>query len=643
MALRLIGCALIILPIFYLLRQHLAEMDAAQLAVSLRSIPLQSLAIAGFFTFISLMAVARYDVLASRQLGLNLPDKTATHGGFVAVSLGQTLGFGLIVGAICRWRLYRGHGVSVAQAGLMSGIVTIGFLAGFAVVLSVAVLIAPEGLMTVTGLSAGALRSVACLGLGVTAAVLIASILKPVVQVGGRQITMPKVRVLRAQIILAALDTIPAAVALWVLIPSEIAPGLFHVIPVYLAALGLGLVSNTPGGLGVLELTCLVALPVLPPEALLAALIAYRGIYYGIPAVLAVVLLVAKEFSIKRATRDISDASAKPDLDIALARSSRADAQLAVLGDKSFVFSDCCTGFIMFSAQGNSLIALSDPVGPSDLWPELLDKFEVEAKRQMLAPSFYKCSKEFNAYVAERGWFTCQIASEAVIDLETYSTTGSTKRELRRKLKSAAGLELVCHAPGAAPLHRFASVNAVWAKAKGGERGFSMGYFKPDYMSRFHAIEARTDGKTVGFLSLWISGDGTEIGLDVMRLTDEALPGTMHALVHEAADWGRARGATRFSLSAVPFMLSEEPNGRIETWIQRFYEDKPDLHGAHGLFRFKNAFRPRWEPHYGAAPRLSSAMVAAADVTRLINTPVDQKSGNVTKPQEAFDGDLVAA
>ena len=90
-----------------------------------------------------------------------------------------------------------------------------------------------------------------------------ASVLKPTVVIGAHRLNMPKLRVVRAQIVLAALDTIPAAIALWVLIPSDVAPSLLHVIPVYLAALGLGLVSNTPGGLGVLELACLMALPVL--------------------------------------------------------------------------------------------------------------------------------------------------------------------------------------------------------------------------------------------------------------------------------------------------------------------------------------------------------------------------------------------
>jgi len=170
--------------------------------------------------------------------------------------------------------------------------------------------------------------------------------------------------------VLAALDTIPAAIALWVLIPADLAPSLFHVIPVYLAALGLGLISSSPGGLGVLELTCLMALPVLPPEQLVAALIAYRGIYFGVPAVIAAAMLVAKELQ-KRDVPIADQTERSGSIDAILAKSTRADVALAHLGDKSILFSDCGQGCLMYAASGNSLICLSDPIGPNHLWSEL--------------------------------------------------------------------------------------------------------------------------------------------------------------------------------------------------------------------------------------------------------------------------------
>ena len=641
---RIVGCALIIIPIFHLLRQHLADMDADQLAAALRSISLQSIALAGFFTAISLIAVARYDVLAIRQLGLNVPENTAVKGGFVAVSISQALGFGLIVGSICRWRFYRNMGVGPAEAGLISGLVLVGFLNGFAITLAAAVLIAPEGLMTLTGMTAGTLRALAAVVLIVAAGLMLFSVVRPELKIAGRRIALPKLRAVRAQITLAALDVIPAGIALWVLIPSDVAPSLLAVLPVYLAALGLGLVSNTPGGLGVLELTCLMALPVLPPEQLLAALIAYRGIYYGLPVVVAVVMLVVREFWVQSEEPQEDAKVSNADIGAALASSGCAEAQLVFLGDKNIIFSDCSQGFLMYAASGNSLIALSDPVGPKELWPELLGKFETEATSKMFSPAFYKCGTEFAAFVEMNGHFATQIASEGVIDLSDYGTSGSSKRELRRKLKAAGSLELIRHLPGAAPLAWYASVDEAWTQTKGAARGFSMGYFKPDYIRRFASVEARLDGQTVAFLTIWSSGDGREHALDVMRMTDAAPDGTMHALVHEAAIWAREEGAERFSLSAVPLMVTE-PCNFVERMIAYVYKEKPQLHQSQGLYRFKNAFRPVWEPRFGAAPSLYSALIAARDVNHLINSPAPTGKSRVAvvAQDKITDGELAAA
>jgi len=387
--------------------------------------------------------------------------------------------------------------------------------------------------------------------------------------------------------VLAALDTIPAAIALWVLIPADLAPSLFHVIPVYLAALGLGLISSSPGGLGVLELTCLMALPVLPPEQLVAALIAYRGIYFGVPAVIAAAMLVAKELQ-KRDVPIADQTERSGSIDAILAKSTRADVALAHLGDKSILFSDCGQGCLMYAASGNSLICLSDPIGPNHLWSELTGKFDALARSQMVTPSYYK-----NA--------------------------------------------------GHAPTGIYAQVSRQWAHAKGGERGFSMGFFKPDYIARFASIEARKNGETIGFLTIWTSGDGQEHGLDVMRLINEAPDGTMHALVDAAIERAKGQGAERFSLCAVPFMLCDEPRHWVEQALTYFYDKKPHIHGSTGLYRFKNAFRPVWEPRFGAAPSVISAILAARDVNALIGEKKETAPPPLDQEEDEFEFNVAAA
>jgi uncharacterized membrane protein YbhN (UPF0104 family) len=96
------------------------------------------------------------------------------------------------------------------------------------------------------------------------------------------------------QVLLSLLDWSLAALALYVLLPSEVGIGFFHLLGIFaLGNLG-GLISNVPGGVGVFEAVVLLALPdPANSAAVAAALIAYRLIYYVLPLLLAVVLLGA--------------------------------------------------------------------------------------------------------------------------------------------------------------------------------------------------------------------------------------------------------------------------------------------------------------------------------------------------------------
>lgn len=609
-------CVAIVGPVLWLLERHLADMDSAALAEALHAISLDAIALSFLFSAISLYAVARYDRLAIRQLGLNVPDTQATQGGFTAVSIGQTLGMGLLVGSAVRWRMYRHLGVTLPQSAMISGLVMAGFLIGFAVVLAVAVLISGDSLSVLTGASSATLRTVAALALVGIAIFAFGCLLQPRLSVRGRRIPLPGIRVLRAQITLAALDTIPAATALWVLIPGEAGPELLVLIPVYLVALGIGLVSNAPGGLGVLELACLMALPVMPPEHLLAALIAHRAIYYGVPALIAGAMLVVREL---HGVVPEEPATA-PDVSWLLDRDSRAETTLIHLGDKSVLTSDCGQAMVQFAQSGNSMVVLGDPIGPEGLHADMIAKFADHARNQNCAPVFYKCSE--TTLAACRGMARARIGLDASVDPRSFAPDGSKFRELRRKLRAAekAGVTIVHHAPGHAPMNRLAPVAAQWANAKGGERGFSMGNTTPHYLNRQPIIEARVDGNTTGFLSLMVSGDGTEMCMDVMRLPDTAPDGTMHALVKAGIDLAAATDAHRFSFAAVPMAGLDTPHNWVERALSFVFHQKPNWHASHGLMRFKSSFRPEWTARHVMAPSLLDCALGLLDARTLIQT-----------------------
>ncbi len=86
-----------------------------------------------------------------------------------------------------------------------------------------------------------------------------------------------------------------AATVLWVLLPDgDVHYFLF--LSIYAVAIGIGVLSHVPGGVGVFETVIIAGLGGrMPVEGILGALLLYRVIYYAVPLVLAVVALTVTE------------------------------------------------------------------------------------------------------------------------------------------------------------------------------------------------------------------------------------------------------------------------------------------------------------------------------------------------------------
>ena len=98
------------------------------------------------------------------------------------------------------------------------------------------------------------------------------------------------------QLALGVLDIGCAAAALHALLPLE-SQGLdFKAFAaIYVFAALVGAISHAPGGVGVFEAVMLGAVPAPSQEAMLAALLLFRAIYYLIPFALALILLGSRE------------------------------------------------------------------------------------------------------------------------------------------------------------------------------------------------------------------------------------------------------------------------------------------------------------------------------------------------------------
>lgn len=640
---RVIVVALILTGVAWVISQNNITVDPSEVWSAVTQVTPYELVMALGLCMISFTAVAFYDVVSLRLFRKAQPPTHVARTGFTAVALGQMLGFGIVVATIARWRHYRAYGLTIATNAAISVFVAVSFLLALTMLVAVSGLISPHAVAAATGWEPGFVMLISTIGLAVGLILLAVCYLQPRLSVAGKALTIPRFHAVRLMLMLTILDVLPAAGILWILLPADSGITFTALLPVFIAALTLGLASNAPAGIGILEVACLLAWPHVDPAELVASLVLFRTVYYILPFLVAAGMMV--EFEWRSNVRGLAfpgsekrrdpfrraDVVEGPvpgvlprEVSTLLKTSSRAEAALARLGDKSFLLSRDRDAFMMFADRGNSLVSLAEPVGSRLGWTQMLHRFEAEARTRMAEPVFYKADSTFAAFLARSGYSISLIGHEAVVRTQSFDLESRPCRELRRKCRQAAkgGLVVAMHPAGTAHCEELKPVSDAWVAAKSGrERGFSMGRFDADYLRNFDILVARTGGRAVGFVSILKSGDGHEWSVDLMRASPDAPPGTMHALIVEAIGAAKAAGAHRLSLCSVAFSQIDCPNSLLEKLSAYFYRTKGAETGLTGLYRFKRSFNPVWEPLYLCARNRVLPVSALVSIHQLVVDP----------------------
>ncbi|NOX73341.1 MAG: DUF2156 domain-containing protein [Alphaproteobacteria bacterium] len=602
----------------WLLVGRLQDYDLVAVRTALNQISAWQWLGAGLATAISFAAVAGYDVVTLRALGFRVSRRRALRAGFVATSLAQLVGLGLASGALARWRMLDPARLSLWQASVLTIAVTTGFLAAAGVFTAVAALLwLPMPMLW--ALIAGAVL----LGFG---AMIGLSILRPRWIILGRQLAWPKLKTIMQISGLCVIDMGFAALAFWLLFPADVGISLLTLLPVFLLATGVGILSGVPGGVGPFELTCLAFLPLEGQAPLLAAIFGFRLVYYLLPGVLGFALLAQTEWQGRgRDAPDLYDAPGRRRSANVVAgltnRAARAEARLIDTDEFDWLLHPTRAAYLLVSEAGNSLIALSDPVGVPACWGDLMQNLKAEAQARNLTPVLYKIGAGAAQCARDAGLKTYLIGQEAWLDPQTFTTEGRAKRSLRRKLKVVAAQRLRIEPCDAdiLPLGQMQAVSDEWAARRGGARGFSMGRFRQNSADQHRFYLAWQGGRLLGFIGLWQTDQ--EVALDLMRTADAAPCGTMHALVHGAIKDAALRDCRRFSLASVPFSGLEAAVNAPERFCHWLYQTQSARHGGQGLYQFKQSFRPNWEPRYLASTGAFCAAIAGIDISRRIVEP----------------------
>lgn len=816
------------------LHRELASIHWSDVSAALARLGPMVLVLSVAATALSYAALTGYDVLALRYLSHPLPYRQVGLASFVATVVGHNVGMALVSASAVRTRFYTAWGLSATEvAGLIAFLsVTLGL--GLALVTSLALLLEPTVASRMLFLPPALVQGMGGLVLlGVLAYLVLCGVRRAPFQFRHWQVWTPDAATALKQLALAVLDLALGATALYVLLPAHPTLTWPMFVGVYVLAVMAGVISHVPGGLGVFETVMLLALPDLPKDSLLAAIVVYRVVYYLLPlgvvallvtglalrerqqavvrhakrlrrvfvwvaptVVSAVVFLVGavllfsgslpaessrlhllrgllplpvlevshligsllglmllilahglhrrldvayrlvlwllggavlasllKGLDIEEALVSLSAmavlwlgrgafrrrGSAWPDVlsprwvaaigvvllatlwlglfsyrhveyaqdlwwDFAfrgdaprflrasltvvvalmalttmrwlrpkapdpepadarslqtaaavVAASPRAEAALVLLGDKRLLFSPAQDAFLMYRVQGQSWIAMGDPVGPPAACEAIAWQFRELVDRHGGRVVFYQVDSANLGLYLDLGLSAIKLGEEAIVSLPDFSLEGAARAALRQVQRRAQrdGLvfEVVSLHDQPALMAELREVSDTWLADKHTrEKGFSLGRFDPAYLKHFPIAVARHSGQVIAFANLWCSAGKQELSVDLMRYRPSPIKSIMDCFFVELMRWGQREGYASFNLGMAPLSgLETHPLAplwhRMGTLLFRHGEH---FYNFQGLRSYKAKFDPQWRARYLAAPGGVGMPAVLLDVAALI-------------------------
>lgn len=307
-----------------------------------------------------------------------------------------------------------------------------------------------------------------------------------------------------------------------------------------------------------------------------------------------------------------------------VAASPRANARLALVGDKQILLSESGRAFLMYGVEGDSWISMGDPVGDPSEFRALVWRFRELADRAGDKPVFYQVTADYLPIYIELGLTLLKIGEEGFVDLTDFTFDGPRRADLRkatRRLEEVGATFEVVHPPEVpALMPHLESISEAWlAKWKTAEKGFSMGAFHRDYLLRNPVGVVRVDSVPVAFGNIW-TGANEELSFDLIRYHPDAPKSTMDYMFAELIRWGREAGYHRMGLGMAPLSgMNVDPLSpvwdRVGTAVFRY---GGHFYNFQGLRDYKDKFDPTWEPRYLASPAGFGLLGTLADVLSLI-------------------------
>lgn len=280
------------------------------IAGRLSEIPAHGYLLAFVATLLAYVALAWYDRIALRYLGRarGISFAYVAACSFVTYALSHNIGASVFSGGMVRFRAYTAKGLSPQEIAILVAICSFTFALGTVFLTGLVLIYEPQILKPLAELSPFLARRSDVVAFGRTIGVLclafcaiyvIGSILhfKPLT-LGSFRLVYPRPDIVARQFVAGPLELIGAAGIIYFAMPvTHSFPAFMIVLGAFLLSFSAGLLSQVPGGVGVMEAVFLAIMPGVAPTAVVAALLVWRLCYLILPLLMSLPIIIAFEHS----------------------------------------------------------------------------------------------------------------------------------------------------------------------------------------------------------------------------------------------------------------------------------------------------------------------------------------------------------
>lgn len=298
------------------------KLIAGVIGGKLSDIPAHGWALAFVSTVGAYAALAWYDRIALLHLGRaqGISVYYISVCSFVTYALSHNIGASVFSGGMVRFRAYSAKGLSAGEIAVLVALCSFTFAFGTLLMLGFVLIAEPQILKPLSSLSRhfaigeGAARIVGAVFLAFCAVYTLGAWLKlRPLKIGDFRLVYPRMPIVLRQYLAAPLELMGATGIIYFALPAEGNPGFPIVLGAFLLSFSAGLLSQVPGGVGVMEAVFLAVLPTVPATAVFAALLVWRLFYLLLPLAMSIPAIILFERSqLGKAARELKEPPCAP-------------------------------------------------------------------------------------------------------------------------------------------------------------------------------------------------------------------------------------------------------------------------------------------------------------------------------------------